>query len=93
MEEPTKEQTKVILEQILPGKEKSYRITAEEKDKAELVETVLLYGEKYIPSQANPARSVYLLDSAFAYASKMDKKTLSKEDLDEYLRIQYGLTI
>ena len=93
MEEPTKEQTRVILEQILPGKEKSYRITAEEKDKVELVETVLLYGEKYIPSQANPARSVYLLDSAFAYASKMDKKTLSKEDLDEYLRIQYGLTI
>lgn len=89
--EPNKEQTRTILGTVLPTKEISYGIKCD--NHIELIDSVLMYGEKYVPGLANPARSTSLLDGAFAYAAKHNKKVLSCEDIISYIKLQYGLTI
>ena len=93
IQEPTKTTMEFILKGIVSKKQKDYNILVEEKDYIELVDYVLNEGPKFLPNEANPKRSLKLLDGAFAYASQQNKNSLTLEDLKNYLISQYGVTI
>lgn len=93
IQEPTKTTMEFILKGIVAKKQKDYNILVEDKDYIELVDYVLTEGPKFLPNEANPKRSLKLLDGAFAYASQQNKNSLTLEDLKNYLISQYGVTI
>ena len=91
IQEPSNEITKSIIQGVINKKQKDYNINLIESN--ELVDFILEEGTKYLPNEANPKRSLKLLDGAFAYASKENKRELCLEDLKMYLRLQYNVTI
>jgi len=84
--EPSDEDTKKILNNIIPHKEEYYGIKADDN----LIQSIIDLGPKYDPASANPRRSINLLDSAFAYAKKNEHETAGALDVKMYLAKKHG---
>lgn len=93
IQEPTRETMEFILKGVVTKKQRDYNIKVQENEYGELVDFVLVEGPKFLPNEANPKRSLKLLDGAFAFASQQNKTELNLNDLKSYLISQYGVTI
>ena len=87
--EPTDDETKEILKNLLAHKEEFYGVKAEDK----LLDSIITLGPKYEPGKANPRRSITLLDSAFAYSKKNGKSSVGEKEVKEYLAKRYNFTL
>ena len=89
--EPSNDVTREIVKGVLPHKSEIYKINVSDPDK--IIDYIIENGIKYFPNRANPDRSLFLLDGAFAYAAQKRLNDVDIEALESYLNLMYNITI
>jgi len=79
--EPTIEQTILILEDMLPGLEKRYKISASYR----ILRDIVGLTERYVPDIPFPEKAIDILTEAFVYSSSMGEKVISPEDVNKII--------
>lgn len=89
--EPTPAQTLQILQGILPGLEAHYNRTAPEG----LLPTIIEMADKYNIEQANPAKSINLLELSFANSKVFNEasEVVNDQDLIQSIQLKYGISV
>lgn len=89
--EPTPAQTLEILMGILPGLETHYSRTAPEG----LLPKIIEMADKYNIEQANPAKSINLLELAFVNSKVFNEtsKIVNDSDLIQSIQLKYGISV
>jgi ATP-dependent Clp protease ATP-binding subunit ClpA len=89
--EPSKEETREILEGILPDVEAHFN----RKASKEIIEKVLNLSEKYTIDQANPAKAINMLELAFANSKVFNEEgeIVFTDDILESIKIKYDIEI
>ena len=89
--EPTPDQTIQILQGILPGLEIHYQRKAPDG----LLPKILELAEKYNIEQANPAKSINMLELAFVNSKVFNNasEVVNDDDLNDSIQLKYGITV
>jgi len=89
--EPSKEETRKILDGILPGLEAFYN----KKGSPELIDKIVDISEKYTLDQHNPAKAVNALELAFAKSKVFNEegKIVFTQDIMDAIKIKYNINI
>lgn len=91
IEEPTKEATKKILEGILPIETEFFKKEIQE----ELIDKIIELSAKYTLDQANPRKSINMLELACAYSKVFEEKreNVNIDDIIESIKLKYNIYI
>jgi ATP-dependent Clp protease ATP-binding subunit ClpA len=89
--EPSREETKQILMGILPSIEAHFK----RKGSEEIVDKIIDIAEKYTLDQANPAKSVAMLELAFQKSKVFNEKgeVVFGQDILDAIKIKYDINI
>ena len=89
--EPSREETKQILMGVLPSIEAHFK----RKGSEEIVDKIIDIAEKYTLDQANPAKSVAMLELAFQKSKVFNEKgeVVFGQDILDAIKIKYDINI
>ena len=90
MSEPTKDETRVIMNMVLKKNKDHFLKECDD----EIIDKVLRFSQMYSIDEANPRKSINLLELAFAYSKIFSKgEKVSVNDIIEAIKIKYDIRL